>query len=145
MTKATTSRILCFVVSALLVIGIVAASACDADAKASKKGRKFLKGIWVSQGSSQSYKYIFGKKYVKVYTLWNKDYTKVKSPDKKGKYIGKSKIVSTKKKGKRWIIKVGKKGSYIYYKSNGKNYLENWWKEGGEWHYSGTDSLWRYK
>ena len=113
------------------------------EAKATKKAMKFLKGTWITVGNSQSVKLIFTKKYVKSYDLWNKNYTKVYSPKHKGKYLGKRRIDSTKKKGKTWIIKVGKKGQYTYYKGFGVG-LECWWKEKGKWQYSGSSSLQRY-
>ncbi len=115
-----------------------------AEAKATGKAMKYLKGTWVTAGNSQSEKVIFTRKYMKVYSLWNKEYTKVYSPAKKGKLLGKRKIISTKKKGSRWVIKVGKKGSYTYYKSSGQ-ILECWWKDKSGWHYSGSDSLVKVK
>lgn len=114
------------------------------EAKATKKAMKFLKGTWITWGNSQAEKVVFTKKYKKVYSLWNKNHTKVYSPKKKGKLLYKSKIVSTKKKGKKWIIKVGKKGSYLYYKGSG-DVLECWWKDKNGWNYSGSDSLQKVK
>ncbi len=80
---------------------------------------------------------------MKFYDCWkNASHTKVYGGKKKGKYIGKNKIVSTKKKGKEWTIKVKSKGGVTYYK--GSNcLLECWWKENGEWQYSGSSSLQR--
>lgn len=115
------------------------------EAKATKKAMKYLKGTWLTFGNSRSEKVVFTKNYIKVYSLWNKDHTKVYSPKKKGKLMYKSKIVSSKKKGNKWTIKVGKKGSYTYYKSSGKNVLECWWKDKNGWNYSGSDSLGRVK
>lgn len=139
-------KLLIIIICLVLVLSPVAINNTRVEAKATKKAMKFLKGTWVSCGQSQSMKAIFTKKYVKFYNLSYKkggDY-KVKSPKKKGVYMGKDKIVSTKKKGKRWIIKVGKKGNYTYYKSYGKNVLECHWKEHGEWMYSGSSSYERY-
>lgn len=112
--------------------------------KISKKAYKFLKGIWVSVGNSRGTKMIFTRTHIKQYNLWTDDY-KVLSPKNKGKYVGKRRIVYAKKKGKKWIIKVGEKGNYTYYKSRDKDLLDCCWKEKGEWRYSGTSSLTRYK
>lgn len=103
-----------------------------AEAKATKKAMKFLKGTWVTAGQSASVKVVFTRKYMKFYNCWN---------NKKGKYMGKSKIISTKKKGKKWTIKVkSSKGRVTCYKGS-KGVLECWWKEHGEWQYSGSSSL----
>ena len=127
----------------LCIVALFVTSSNTVNAKASKKAMKFLKGTWVSVGGSNATKVIFTRKYMKSYSLWNDDFT-VKNPKAKGKYIGKRRIVSTKKKGKKWIIKVGKKGSYTYYKGRGR-YLDCWFKYKNEWTYSGTSSLMRVK
>ncbi len=115
----------------------------NVEAKATKKAMKFLKGTWITVGQSNSVKNIFTRKYIKSYDLWNSKGTKVKSPKSKGKYIGKRKIISTKKKGKDWIIKFKSKNGYGYYKGHG-NSLISCWKEKGEWMMSGSSSLERY-
>ena len=111
----------------------------NVEAKATKKAMKFLKGTWVTAGNSAGTKVIFTKKYVKYYDLFTSD-GKVKSPKSKGKYTGKYKIVSTKKKGKKWTIKVKSKNGYIYYKGNSSG-LIFWWKENGEWMMSASSSI----
>ena len=113
------------------------------EAKATKKAMKYLKGTWVTLGNSSGTKVIFTQKYMKFYDLWTSDYSDVKSPKSKGKYLGKLKIVSTKKKGKVWTIKVKSQNSYTYYKECG-SVLECWWKENGEWQMSASDSIERY-
>ncbi len=111
-----------------------------AEAKATKKAMKFLKGTWVTAGNSGSIKVVFTRKYMKFYDCWNASHTKVYGGKKKGKYIWKSKIVSTKKKGREWTIKVKSKGGVTYYKGY-KDGLTCQWKENGEWQYSFSDSL----
>ena len=128
----------------LCIVAVFATSINTVNAKATKKAMKFLKGTWVTAGNSQGTKVVFTRKYMKSYSLWNDDCSMVKSPKAKGKYIGKRKIVYTKKKGKRWTIKVGKKGSYTYYKGYGK-YLDCWWKDKNGWNYSGSGSLMKVK
>ncbi len=115
----------------------------NVEAKATKEAMKFLKGTWISVGNSQSIKVIFTRKYRKSYDLWNASYTKV-DKSKKGKYMGRMKIVSTKKKGKNWYIKLKGKKGYLYYVGR-KNSLTCQWRENGEWSYSFSDSLQRYK
>ena len=110
------------------------------EAKATKEAVKYLKGTWITAGNSGAVKFVFTTNYMKEYSLWNKDHSKVYSPEHKGKYVGKRKIVSTKKKNGKWTIKVGKKGSYTYYKGSGDS-LECWWKEKNDWQYSGSDSI----
>ena len=112
-------------------------------ASATKKAMKFLKGTWVTVGQSNSVKIIFTKKYAKAYDLWKSDYSDVKSPKSKGKYIGKSKIVSTKKKGKEWIIKVKNSSGTTYYKGY-KDGLICWYKSRSKWEMSASSSLNRY-
>lgn len=128
-----------------LIFSICQVSGISADAKVTKKGMKFLKGTWLTVGDSQGTKIIFSGKYMKAYSLWNSDYSKVRSPKKRGKYLGKCKVLSTTKKGKTWTIKVKGEGDdgYTYYKGYGYG-LECWWKEDGEWMYSASSSLQRY-
>ena len=138
-------RIIVIVLVLVFVLSPVAIDNTKVEAKATKKAMKFLKGTWVSWGHSQSTKVIFTKKYMLWYDLGymkGNEY-KVKSPKRKGKYTGKSRIVSTKKKGKKWIIKVKSRSQYTYYKGKG-DVLECWWKENGEWMFSGTSSYERY-
>ena len=130
---------LCFV----LVLTFCYTPQARVEAKATKKAMKFLKGTWVTAGQSGSVKVIFTKKYMKSYDLWNSKNSRVKSPKSKGKYIGKSKIISTKKKGREWIIKVKNKNGTTYYKGYGDG-LVCWWKEKGKWMMSGSSSLNRY-
>ncbi len=139
-------KLLIIIICLVLVLSPIAINDSKVEAKATKKAMKLLKGTWVSCGHRQSTKVIFTRKYMLWYDLgyMKGDEYKVKRPKKKGRYTGKSRIVSTKKKGKRWIVKVKFRGQYTYYKSNGKNLLECHWKEHGEWMYSGTSSLERY-
>ena len=139
-------KIITIVMCIVFVFTSVMTFNSDVEAKATKKALKFLKGTWVSCGHGQDTKAIFTKKYMKLYNLnYEKGgELKVKSPKKKGKYIGKWKIIYTKKKGKRWIIKVGKKGDYTIYKSHGKNVLDCHYKWNGEWMYSGSSSYERF-
>lgn len=137
-------KVLCILLSLVMIFSIITiVPQTNVEAKATKKAMKFLKGTWVTAGNSGATKIIFTRKYMKSYDLWNSSYTKVKSPKSTGKYIGKSKIVSTKKKGRKWIIKVKNKNGYTYYKGYGY-VLDCWWKEHGKWQYSGSDSLERY-
>lgn len=103
-----------------------------AEAKATKAAMKFLKGSWITAGNSQSVKVVFTRKYVKFYEIKYKNRKKVKET-----YTGRQKIISTKKKGKKWHIKV-KGGNY--YVGCGDTLLNRWWKN-GEWQYSFSDSL----
>lgn len=110
---------------------------------ASKKALKALKGTWVTVGNSQAEVVIFTKKYVKHYSLWNESFTK---KTKVKKYVGKSKIISTKKEGKNWVVKVDNGAGGLYYVGDGKNEdlgLMCQWKSNGEWQYSYSDSLFR--
>lgn len=110
------------------------------EAKATKKAMKFLKGMWVTAGQSQSVKVVFTQKYMKFYDCWDDSHTKVYGGKKLGKYMGKSKIISTKKKGKEWIIKVEGYNGVVYYKGF-KDGLSCEWKENGEWQFSASSSL----
>lgn len=111
-----------------------------AGAKATKKAMKFLKGTWCTAGNSQAIKVVFTRKTMNFYDCWNKSYTKVYGGKKKGKLIGKSKIISTKKKGKVWTIKIKSKNKVTYYKGFGDG-LTCQWKDNGKWEYSFSDSL----
>ncbi len=136
--KKVVTIILCI----LLMLSISSISQTTVEAKATKKAMKFLKGTWVTAGNSGGTKVIFTKKYMKFYNLWTSDF-RVKSPKSKGKYIGKSKIISTKKKGKEWIIKVKSKNGTTLYKGNSDG-LFCWFKSNGEWIMSGSSSIQRY-
>lgn len=114
----------------------------SSEAKVTKAGMKFLKGTWLTVGQSQATKIIFSGKYMKFYSLWNSDHSKVKSYKKQGEYFGKNKVVSTTKKGKTWTIKVKGRTGYNYYKGYGYG-LDCWWKEDGKWMYSASGSLQR--
>ena len=140
MSKLKKMLAVSILVSMLLVNFSIVTNVQVSEAKATKSAMKFLKGTWVTAGNSGAVKFIFTTKYMKEYSLWNKDYSRVYSPSHKGKYVGKRKIVSTKKKNGKWIIKVGKKGSYTYYKGYGDG-LECWWKDKSGWQYSGSDSI----
>lgn len=111
-----------------------------AEAKATKAAMKFLKGVWVTAGQSASVRVVFTRKYVKFYDCWNKSHTKVYDDIKKAKYMGRQKIISTKKKGKEWHIKVKSKNGVYYYVGSGDGLLNRWW-ENGEWQYSYSSSL----
>ncbi|MBQ2643253.1 MAG: hypothetical protein IJF94_05575 [Eubacterium sp.] len=131
------------IISLVLVLVIFSTLQVNVEAKATKKAMKFLKGTWIIEGDSSSKKIIFTRKYAKEYDLWNKSQTKVKSPKRKGKYLGKAKIISTKKKGKNWLIKMKRYGGYYYYKGYGRG-LNLCWRENGKWEYNYRYSLYRY-
>lgn len=140
MKKLTKVFAISIILSMLLGNSGIVTDVRISEAKATKNAMKYLTGIWITAGNSGAVKYIFTTGYMKEYSLWNKDYSRVYSPKQKGKYVGKRKIVSTKKKNGKWIIKVGEKDSYTYYKER-NGLLECWWKDQGEWHYSGSDSI----
>ena len=103
---------------------------------ASSSSEKFLKGRWETasvglNGYPRNYVY-FTKKYVKYGHL------------KKGKFItdNKVKIKSVKKLKKKVGYKIQLKNG-VFYKSNGQDILEYYWKEKGKTNYSGGSSLWR--
>lgn len=106
-----------------------------AEAKATKAAMKFLKGSWITAGQSQSVKVIFTRKYVKFYAITYKNRKRVKET-----YTGHQRIISTKKKGKEWHIKVKSKNGVYYYVGSGDVLLNRWW-ENGEWQYSYSSSL----
>lgn len=123
-----------------LLAGAVNMNASRAEAKASKKAMKFLKGTWCTVGNSNSIKVVFTRNTMNFYDCWKSD-TEVYGGKKKGKLIGKNKILWTKKKGKKWIIKTRGHG-IVYYKGSGDG-LINCWKKNGKWMESVSDSLFR--
>ena len=136
-------KMLVLTICLVLVLSICNVPQISIQAKATKKAMKFLKGTWVTAGQSNSVKIIFTRKYAKAYDLWNSNNTRVKSPKSKGRYLGKSKIVSTRKKGKEWNIKVKNGNGVTYYKGYGDG-LICWFKEKGKWEMSASSSLERY-
>lgn len=137
-------RVLTMLICICVVLSLSVSVDYDkAEAKATNKAMKFLKGSWLSAGHSQSTKVVFTRKYMKTYDLWDDDSDTEVDVTKKGKYMGRQKIASTKKKGKDWYIKVKAKNGYVYYVGHG-NSLTCRWKENGEWAYSFSSSLQRY-
>ena len=71
------------IVMLLCMVTLFVVSVNTVEASASKKGMKFLKGAWLTAGNSQAEKAIFTKKYMKIYSLWNENHTRIKSPKAK--------------------------------------------------------------
>ena len=118
----------------------------NVEARATKRALKYLKGTWHT-ASQPGYKVKFTKKYVKYYVDYDSNFNQL--PSKKlGKLEYKEKIVSTKKKKGKWIIKIKrKKGSYYYFMTsdNDKEVLEYWGKLKDSNTYSGSSSLEKWK
>lgn len=127
---------------AMIFSTVTISNTTNVEAKATKKALKYLKGTWHTW-SMPGYKVKFTKKYVKYYVDYDSNFNQL--PSKKfGKLEFKHKIVSTKKKKGKWIIKVKSgKGSYYYFKTsaNDKKVLEYWGKLKDSNTYSGSDSL----
>lgn len=127
----------------VMILGANAATNTKyAGAKATKKALRYLSGTWHT-GSMPGYKVKFTKNYVKYYADGDSN-SKPLPADKLGKLEYKYKIVSTKKKNGKWIIKVKTgKNKYYYFKEskNDKTTLEYWGKLKGNDSYSGSSSL----
>ena len=118
----------------------------NVEAKATKKSLKYLKGTWHTW-NMPGYKVKFTKKYVKYYADYDSNLNQLPS-NKLGKLEFKRKIVFTKKKKGKWIIKVKiGKGSYYYFKTSDidKKILEYWGKLQDIDTYSGSSSLEKLK
>lgn len=139
-----------FLVLAMCIVMIFStvtiSNTTNVEAKATKKALKYLKGTWHTW-DMPGYKVKFTKKYVKYYADYDSNFNQLSSK-KLGKLEFKHKIVSTKKKNGKWIIKVKRgKGSYYYFKTsaNDKKVLEYWGKLKDSNTYSGSDSLEKWK
>lgn len=129
-----------FLICLVLVFSSTGIYGNRVEAKATKQAMKFLSGTWVTAGQSAAVKVVFTQKYMKFYDCWNDSHTKVYGGKKLGKYMGKNKIISTKKKGKEWIIKARSNNGIVYYKGTEVGLICQW-KENGEWQYSYSSSL----
>lgn len=125
---------------------VTVANTTNVEAKATKKALKYLKGTWHTW-NMPGYKVKFTKKYVKYYADYDSNYNQL--PAKKlGKLKFKNKIMFTKNKNGKWIIKVKRgKGSYYYFKTSAsdKKVLEYWGRVNDSSTYSGSDSLEKWK
>ena len=139
-------KMIVFVMCILLAFStIIVPDTTNVEAKATKKALKYLKGTWHT-ANMPGYKVKFTKKYAKFYEDCDAQFRQL--PKKKfGKLMYKDKIVSTKRKKGKWIIKLKHKKSFYYYieSANDKKILEYWGKLNDTSTYSGSGSLEKWK
>lgn len=146
LTKKSTRTFLVIAFCLMMSVAAVGATSRTVHANAGKAAAKFLKGKWYCNSihgdfGKPNYYVKFTKKYEKSYFL---------NPNTgKYEYTGKSRIVSAKKSGTGYLIKLRDNGGYKFcYKTSDddKNLLEYYgtWKfsEFGST-YSGSSSLFR--
>ena len=126
----------------MLSVAAVGATSRLVHADTGKAAVKFLKGKWYCASihgelGKSNYYVKFTKKYAKYYDL---------NPNGKYKYSHKSKIISAKKSGNGYLIKLAGKICYKTAKDD-KNileYYETWKPSEFATHYSGSSSLSRW-
>ena len=135
-----------FVMCILLAFStIIVPDTTNVEAKATKKALKYLKGTWHT-ASMPGYKVKFTKKYAKYYADYDENFNLLPK-NKLGKLKYKKRIVYTKRKKGKWIIKLKNKKGFHYYKTNenDKETLEYWGKLNDVGTYSGSSSLEKWK
>lgn len=131
---------------AMIFSTVTVLNTTNVGAKATKKALKYLKGTWHTN-NRPGYKVKFTKNYVKYYADYDSNFNQL--PNKKlGKLEFKYKIVFTKKKKGKWIIKVKtRKGPYYYFRTSDvdKKILDYRGKLKDGNTYSGSSSLEKWR
>lgn len=128
----------------VMITGLTEMFSQPVQAAAGKKAVKFLKGRWYSNSMMEEGKPTFYVKFTRKYAKYYYYQTKTN----KYKYQGKCRIVSAKKSGKGYLIKLKNKSGKFCYQTDEKdkkilNCFQTWESDKFWDYYSASSSLGR--